>query len=146
MRKIFPIIAALVLVSATVFFASPALADDSISVEVRTIAASQDGDDFDDALQDIRNRLERGFRDYTSFEQIGRQTQQIALGSSQDFTLPTGDTLTLSYKGDGDKSVKLGLSLADRLDTTLRATPGSTFFQAGLSYRDATLVLAITVE
>lgn len=129
-----------------VLLAAPAMADDSITVEVRTIAASADGDDFDDALEDIRNRLERGFEGYTSFQQLDRQTRPIERDDDQDFELPTGDTLILAYNGRADDLVKLGLTLETRLSTTLRATPGSTFFQAGLNYEDATLVLAITVE
>lgn len=126
--------------------ASPALAGESVTVEVRIIAATADGNDFDDELEDIRNRLERGFSDYSSFEQLGRQSQQIRQGRSQNFSLPTGDTLTLSYNGSDDEFVKLGLVLENRLSTNLRATSGSTFFQAGLNYQDGTLVLAITVE
>ncbi len=126
--------------------ASPALAGDSVSVEVRVIAATSDGDEFDDDLEDIRNRLERGFTDYSSFEELGRQTHRIEKDSSQNFGLPTGDTLTLTYNGSDDEFVKLGLVLETKLSTNLRATPGSTFFQAGLSYKDGTLVLAITVN
>ncbi len=131
---------------ALVFPASSAVAEESITVEVRAIAAGIHDDSFDPALEDLRGRLERGFRDYTSFEQITRRSREISLDSFADFTLPTEDTLTISFRGLDDHLVKLGVTLGDRLDTSLRVSPGSTFFQAGLRYDRRMLVLAITVE
>ncbi len=146
MRTFTKLTVAIFLAASVFLFASPAFAEETITVEVRTIAADEEGDEFDSDLEDIRERLARGFDGYTSFEQIGQQTRQIERRDSADFELPTGDTLTLAYNGRADEFVKLGLTLGSRLSTTLRATPGSTFFQAGLSYEDSTLVLAITVK
>ena len=146
MSMISKILTALLVVGALVALASPAVAGESVSIEVRAILASPEGDEFDEELNDIQGRLERGFTGYHSFEQIGRQTKTIERAADADFDLPTGDVLTLGYDGRDDDLIKLGLTLETRLSTTLRATPGSTFFQAGLRHEDGLLILAITVE
>ena len=122
-----------------------AWAQETISVEVRMIAADDEADHLDNSLEDLRDRLARGFRDYSSFSEIDRQRQSIAFEESASFELPTGDTLILTNNGHEDNFVKLGLNLESRLSTTLRATPGSTFFQAGLRHEENLLILAITV-
>ena len=123
-----------------------AWAQETISVEVRVISADDESDHLDESLEDLRDRLARGFRDYTSFTELDRQRRNIALDESASFELPTGDTLILTNNGKAEAFVKLGLNLESRLSTTLRATPGSTFFQAGLRHEDALLILAITVS
>ncbi len=147
MRRATIWLSALALMVTTFVVATPAMAEeDTISVEVRAIAAGIQEESFDPALEDLRSRLERGFRDYISFEEISRHSHTIALDGSRDFELPTDDVLALSFRGRDDDLVKLGLTLGDRLDTSLRVSPGSTFFQAGLRYERRMLVLAITVE
>lgn len=148
MRTVVKIVTVLFVVGFGSSIAAEAAANDAIDVDVRVISASDEGDEVDDELQDIEGRLQRGFEDEgkTSFEQLDRHTRQIALNSSEDFELPTDDQLTLAYNGRADDFVRLGLTLHGRVSTTLRATPGSTFFQAGLRHGDNLLVLAITVE
>ena len=140
---------ALVVAGLVATFGATAWADDgdSITAEVRYIAASADGDEVDGELTDIENRLRRGFTDYSSFRHLDRESRTIAIDESSKFELPTGeDVLVLTFNEQTDDFIHLGLELENRLSTTLRATPGSTFFQAGLTYEESTLVLAITVE
>lgn len=140
------LLVAAVTTMALLIVASPAWAEDSVSVEVRAIAADSDGDHIDEELEDIESRLRRGFTDYSSFRHIERNRRDIERDDAAAFELPTDDLLTLTYRGHTDEFVQLGLELENRLSTSLRATPGSTFFQAGLTYGEGTLVLAITVE
>ncbi len=137
---------ALVLAAAMVIGAPTAMAEESISVEVRTIVATPEGDEIDDELRDMENRLRQGITNYSSFRQINRQRLTVERDEPGEFELPTDDELIIRYTGREGDFVKLGLALGSRLDTTLRASPGSTFFQAGLRYDDGLLVLAITVE
>lgn len=146
MREMIKIWVALVVAVTVVAVASPAVAQDAVSLEVRSILATVDGDEFDPRLDPLRGRLERGFSDYSSFRQLDLQSQTVERGQEASFDLPTDDTLLLTYNGRADEFVKLGLVLESRLSTTLRATPGSTFFQAGLRHEDGMLILAITVE
>ena len=134
-------VAAMVLLTAM-----PVAAEEKVTVEVRSITASVEGEEFDEELDDIKSRLHRGFEDYSSFRQLDRQTRQIERDDKTEFKLPSDDLLTLGYDGRTDDFVRLGLVLEDRLSTTLRASPGSTFFQAGLRYDDGLLIVAITVE
>lgn len=132
--------------AAFLFVSAPAFAQETVSVEVRSIAASSDGAGFDSRLNDLRARLQRGFAGYSSFQQLDNHQVTLRQGAANSLRLPTGGTLTLEYQGMAGDLVKLGLSIEGRLNTTLRATPGSTFFQAGLSYQSGILILAITVE
>lgn len=152
MRTVADILTTLAVVGLVSLVAVEAAADEEdgdageVGVEVRTIVATPDGEEFDSELDDLRGRLERGFEDYSSFRQLDRQRRSIDGDAGQDFELPTDDRLTLSYQGRDDDYVRLGLELEERLSTTVRATPGSTFFQAGLEYDEGLLILAITVE
>ncbi|RAL21823.1 hypothetical protein DL240_13305 [Lujinxingia litoralis] len=123
-----------------------ASAQEKVTIEVRAIAASNQSEGFDSQLSDLRRRLERGFAGYTSFRQVASSRLSLADGESDDVSLPDGSTLTMTSHGKQESFVKLGLTIGDRLNTTLRATPGSTFFQAGLSYQSGILILAITVR
>jgi hypothetical protein len=127
-------------------FAEPVAAQDTVTVQVRSIAASTKGEQFDSRLSDLRRNLERGFAGYTSFEQVGVTSFSLAEKGSESVGLANGSTLTMTFHGRAGQFINLGLAIGDRLNTTLRASPGSTFFQAGLNYRDGILILAITVK
>lgn len=131
---------------ALLMMSSVAMAEESVSVEVRTIYASTDGEECERALRRFCGRLERGFAGFSSFQQLDSSTLRVEKDQAAQFTLPTNATVTVTYNGRVDDFVKLGLAIDDRLNTTLRATPGSTFFQAGLRHREGILILAITVE
>lgn len=127
-------------------FSQPVAAQDTVTVQVRSIAASTKGDSFDGRLSDLRRNLERGFAGYTSFEQVGVHSFALAEKGAESVSLPNGSTLTMTFHGRAGEFINLGLAIGGRLNTTLRASPGSTFFQAGLNYRDGILILAITVK
>lgn len=140
------IVLALFFVSILMLMGSAAMAEEAVTVEVRTIYASAEGEDCDEALGGLCGRLERGFGGYSSFQQLAENELRIAGGNSKAMSLPTGSTVRVSFHGKEENFVRLGLAIDDRLNTTLRATPGSTFFQAGLRHREGILILAITVE
>lgn len=131
---------------ALLLFSSSAMAEETVTVEIRTIYASSNGDECERSLRRLCGRLERGFAGFSAFRQLDRSTLQIARDQSGSLRLPTNSTVTVSYHGREEDFIKLGLTIEDRLNTTLRATPGSTFFQAGLRYQEGILILAITVE
>ncbi len=127
-------------------FSNPAFAQDKITVEVRSIAASKDGNSFDSSLNDLKSKLTRAFGGYTNFKQVGSTALSIPEKGSKSTSLANGGSLQLTFHGTTGKFVKLGLSIAGKLNTTLKATKGSTFFQAGLNYQSGILILAITVK
>lgn len=145
MRTALNIFIALLTVGTLLGFAPEARAD-SITVEVRSIAASTQGDAFDNRLSGLQGQLTKAFRGYKSFKQVGKRVLRIGENKEKSAPLPNGSELTLSYHGMAGKLVKLGLTIAGKMSTTLRASPGSTFFQAGMDYEDGILILAITVR
>ena len=116
-----------------------------ITVEVRSIAASREGDSVDPKLKDIQGTLNVTFAGYSNFEQLGVQRVGLAPRKSKKVKLPNGSMLTLTFQGLAGDLIKLGLGIADKMNTTLRVSPGSTFFQAGMRYKGGILILAIKV-
>lgn len=135
----------MLLFGAVVLGASAPAAAQSIDVEVRTIAASAEGSGVDDELEDIEGKLARGFTGYTRFEHLGTETFSLSVDEKKMLELPADSSVTFTFYGLAGELIKLGLGVADKMNTTLRASPGSTFFHAGLKYRDGILVLAISV-
>jgi len=145
MRTFFHILVATAAV-AVVLGASPPASAQSIEVEVRAISASKDGDSFDSKLSDLKAKLQKVFANYTSFEQLSKTSIQLDKGQTNSVRLPEGSTLEITFHGLAEDLIKLGVDVGDKLSTTLRASAGSTFFQAGLDYDDGILILAITVD
>lgn len=126
-------------------FAPNAFADD-VTVEVRAISATQSGKSFDSQLNDIKRKLKKVFGGYTSFKQVDRDTVKVPKKGNKSISLPNGSKLKVTYHGRQGKFVRLGLGIPKKIKTTIRATPGSTLFQAGLDYKGGILILAITVK
>ena len=145
MRIAFNIFIALLMLG-TFLGASPEAHADPITVEVRTIAASTDGEGFDARLNPLKGQLTKAFRGYTSFKLEGKRVLRLKDGKSKSMPLPTGGELTLTHHGMAGDLIKLGLGLANKMSTMLRVSRGSTFFQAGLDYGSGILIVAITVN
>lgn len=145
MRTLLHILFATVALGAVLGF-SPTVSAQQVAVEVRSIAASKTDKGFDDDLADLKGKLEKVFGSYSTFEQLSRQNVQLDKDQKKSITLPEGSTLKVTFHGFADDLIKLGINVAGKLSTTLRASPGSTFFQAGLQYGDGILILAITVD
>lgn len=125
---------------------SPEAHADQITVEVRTISATTDGEGFDNRLDHLKRKLQKAFRGYKSFKQVGKRSLRLRDKAHKSMPLPNGSELTITFHGMSGSLVKLGLAIAGKMSTTLRASPGSTFFQAGLDYQGGILILAITVK
>lgn len=125
-------------------FSAQAFAED-VSVQVRSIAASKNGESFDSRLADLRPQLSKGFGSYTNFTLVDQTQLSLGEGKSQTVQLPNGTAMTLTFHGFAGNLAKIGMGIADKMNTTLRLSRGSTFFQAGLSYKDGILIVAIKV-
>ena len=146
MRTVLNILFAL-FVFGTAFTAAPAEAHaaEPITIDVRTIAASTSGEGFDSRLDPLKSQLTRAFRGYTNFKLEGKRTFRLREGKSKAVPLPNGSELTLTNHGPAGDLVKIGLSLAGKMNTMLRVSRGGTFFQAGMNFGDGILIIAITV-
>lgn len=145
MRAFSHIVIATCVVGAILALSQPAAAQ-TVSVEVHAIAASNDGEGVDDELEDMADKLQKVFGNYSTFEQVETTTIEVDKGEQKSVQLPQGSTLQVTFHGFADDLIKLGINVGDKLSTTLRASSGSTFFQAGLEYGDGILILAITPE
>lgn len=145
MRTLLNILLTLTVLAGIVGFSEPAAAQE-VTIRVRSIAASTQGQHFDSKLDDLKTKLQKAFRGYTHFELVDDTKFTLQANKSKTVAVPGGTEMTLEFKGVTGDFLRLGLSIGDKLHTTLKASRGSTFFQAGLSYKSGMLILAITAE
>ncbi len=88
--------------------------------------------------------LTRAFPDHRRFSRVGRHALAVTATGASPVTLPNGSTLTLRHGGLRDGRHALQVEVGG-LRTTVQATPGSTFFQAGRAHEGGILVLAFEV-
>lgn len=145
MRTLLNIFLTLTVLMGVLAFARPAAAQD-ISVRVRVIAATKQGDSFDKKLGDLKNKLQKAFGGYSNFKLLDDTKFKLEKSQSRSMSLPGGTKLKLTFNGVSADLLRIGLAIGDQFSTTLRASRGSTFFQAGLDYKNGTLILAITAK
>lgn len=143
MRTLLNIFLAMTVLVGIMGLARPAAAQD-VKIQVRSIVATDHGDSVDSSLSDVKSQLQSAFDGYTSFRLLDDTEFSLSQAESHSVELPGGTVLTLRFNGVSEKFLRLGLSIGDQLRTTLRASSGSTFFQAGLDYKSGMLILAIT--
>lgn len=145
MRTLLNILLTVTVVAGILGFSEPASAQD-VTVRIRSIGACTEGKAFDSQLDDLKAKLQKAFRGYTSFKLIDDDQFSLDKGESHTASVPGGNKVTVTFHGTAGNMLRLGLAIGSKLQTTLRASPGSTFFQAGLDYKDCMLILAITVK
>ncbi len=145
MRTLLNIMLTLAVLAGTIGFARPAEAA-QVTIRIRSIAAGTHGHVFDKELDDLKSKLQKAFRGYTSFKLINDTQFTLQAHTSHTVAVPGGTKVTMTFDGMAGQFLRLGLAIGDKLHTTLRASPGSTFFQAGLDYKDGMLILAITAK
>ena len=145
MRTLLNILLTLTVVAGVLGFPTPASAQE-IDVRIRSISACTEGEAFDSELDDLKNKLLKAFRGYSSFELIGDDQFSLGVKDSHTASVPGGTKVKVTFHGTAGEMLRLGLAIGDKLHTTLRASPGSTFFQAGLDYKSCMLILAITAK
>lgn len=128
--------------------ASPqeAQAQDRIEAEVRSIYAVAGGTTVDASLGDLGKTLEKAFKGYGNFKEVGQEKAEITSEQTYRFKLPDGTPLDITFKGKSKELIRLGLTVGEKFKSDVRASPGNTFFQAGLPYEDGILIIAITVK
>jgi hypothetical protein len=146
MRNVFQIGVASLFVLGSLFAPHAEAEAREITVQVRSIAASSSGVHFDKKLDDLKKRLNKAFKGYSNFRQVAVTGFQLTPNAEKTATLPDGSAMTVKFHGFAGKFIKLGFGIEGKLNTILRATPGGTFFQAGLKFGDGILILAISVR
>ena len=143
-------IALLLLVSASPATARPndrPKAADSAPVEftVTVVHATRDGSGVDRALKHLARYFGNSFKRYDGFRKLDGRTGRVAFKGAFEMKLPDATTLKLEHQGVDGKFVNVKLGVGG-LKTTMRVRDGGLFFQAGRSYRNGILVLAIKAK
>lgn len=149
-RSLLHAVARYLVVMMVVVISASAFADE-LDIEVQTIYAKDQGEHVDPKLEPLEAQLRSTFELYSHFEHLNTHRFSLALDEFHEITLPDTEStvLSLTHKGrsQADKALlRLGLALKGKLSTEVEASPGATFFQAGLLYRDGILILAIRAE
>ena len=130
--------------------------NETVSIEIRTIYATTDPKGIDNKLKPLKGKLTKAFSNYGTFKELARHETSLREGSAYEFSIPGGTRLIITHKGevtvnvdktkDPQALIKLGLSVDKKFNSSVRASRGSTFFQAGLPHGSGILILAITVR
>jgi len=142
--------ATLAVLATTALLPAQAHAQSGVKVVIRTIHATTDTGSMDGRLEPLAMKLTKAFQGYEGFLELSRQDINITAAAPFSFVLPDGTRFRLDFKGQDGDLFKLGVGVGKRFDTDMRASAGSTFFQAGLPHthegRDGILIIAVTVE
>jgi len=119
---------------------------DAIQCDVQIIHAKKESGVDDPALEPISRYLKRSFGSrYRSFKQITRTSMRLRINNVGTEALPNKTTLRLKYLGSEENLLRLEMSVGD-LKTNVKVHNGGLFFQAGRSYRNGMLIVAIRVK
>ena len=119
---------------------------DAIQCDVQIIHAKKEAGVDDPALEPISRYLTRSFGSrYRSFKQINRTSMLLPIHAVGTETLPNKTTLRLKYLGSEENLLRLEMSVGD-LKTNVKVHNGGLFFQAGRTYRNGMLIVAIRVK
>ena len=129
--------------------AVPSEAADTVTVEVGSVYASNEGTSIDPALGTIRGKL-RSMFNYTSYRMLDRKRRSLSLGEAGEFELPGRRTMRATpLPARGDKvrlSVQISEGSRNLLTTTLGLRRGGMVLVGGPSHRAGVLILIISAE
>ena len=129
--------------------AVPSEAADTVSVDVGSVYASNEGTSIDPALGAIREKLHSMFN-YTSYRMLDRKRRSLPVGEAGEFELPGRRTMWATpLPSRGDK-VRLSIQISDGprklLNTTLGLRRGGMVLVGGPSHQAGVLILIISAE
>ena len=119
---------------------------DTIQCDVQIIHAKKEAGKVDPALEPISRYLTRSFGSrYRSFKQLNRTSMRLPVNAVGTEALPNKTTLRLVYLGSEENLLRLEMSVGE-LKTNVKVHDGGLFFQAGRSYQNGMLIVAIRVK
>lgn len=141
---VLPFLVLLLLVAAV-----PSEAADTITVDVGSVYASNEGTTVDPALGNIRGKLQAMFN-YTSFRMLERKRRSLAVGETGEFDLPGGRSMRVAPLPAQGNKVRLSLQIFDGrkklLATTLGLRRGGMLLVGGPSHQTGVLIFVISAE
>jgi len=148
-RPAAPALATLVLLLLILGGAAPSAAADTVSVDVGSVYASNEGSSMDPALGNIRGKLQSMFN-YTSYKMLDRKRRSLAIGETGDIELPGKRTMRVTPVPAQGNKVRLSVQISEGpknlLTTTLGLTRGGMVLVGGPSHQAGVLILIISAE
>ena len=124
-------------------------AANTVSVEVGSVYASNEGSSMDTALGTIRGKLQSMFN-YTSYRMLDRKRRSLAVGETGEFELPGRRTMRATPLSTEGSKVRLSIQISDGpknlLTTTLGLSRGGMVLVGGPSHQGGVLILIISAE
>jgi hypothetical protein len=137
---------------ASLWLATPALADAPVPGEVLIVLASMDGAGIDPQLEKLDALRKPPFDSFSKKSLLKRVEVKLELGKESEVELPNGRRLKLALLEKlKDKRFRVSVSInrpgqRDYLPVmTVAAAPGDPFFVAGQKYEGGTLVIGVRV-
>jgi len=117
-----------------------------VQLNIGTILASNESDDFDPKLSKIKNQLE--VIKYRSYRLIKEENQKVPWNGNAAFEIPGGRTLMVmpqEYRNNRI-SLKVRLLAGEKplLDTTVRIRNRGNFLLGGPAHEEGVLILSIS--
>ena len=129
--------------------AVPSEADDTVSVEVGSVYASNEGSSIDPALGTIRGKLHSMFS-YTSYRMLDRKRRSLSVGEAGEFELPGHRTMRATPRPARGDKVRLYIQISDGprnlLTTTIGLRRGGMVLVGGPTHGAGVLILIISAE
>ncbi|MBI5905280.1 MAG: hypothetical protein HZB86_06975 [Deltaproteobacteria bacterium] len=135
----------LLLVAASTASAAPG----TVSVDIGSVYASNEGSSIDPALENIRGKL-RSMFNYSSYRMLDRKRRSLSVGETGDFELPGRRSMRVTPLPAQGNKVRLSVQIQEGgrnlLTTTLGLTRGGMVLVGGPSHQSGVLILLISAE
>ena len=129
--------------------AVPSEAADTVTVDVGSVYASNEGTSMDPALGTIREKLHSMFN-YTSYRMLDRKRRSLSVGEAGEFDLPGQRKMRATPLPAQGEKVRLLIQISDGprklLTTTLGLRRGGMVLVGGPSHQSGVLILLISAE
>ena len=124
-------------------------AADTVTVDVGSVYASNEGTSVDPALGTIRGKL-RSMFNYTSYRMLDRKRRALSVGETGEFELPGRRAMRATPLPSRGEKVRLSIRISDGprnlLTTTLGLRRGGMVLVGGPSHEAGVLILVISAE
>ncbi len=114
----------------------------AVRVEVTVIHASNDGDEVDPRLEDLKRQLSSF--DFSAFRLLDTHVRTLALAETGEFSLPGDRLLTITPRSrDQEGRLRVHLSIGGVIDTTYTIAEGASLIVGGPRHDGGHLILAV---
>jgi hypothetical protein len=124
-------------------------AAESVTVEIGSVYASNEGQSIDPVLGNIRGKLQSMFN-YSSYRLLERKRRSLAVGETGEFGLPGNRAMRVTPQPAQGRKVRLSVQLTEGqknlLTTTLGLSRGGMVLVGGPSHQAGVLILIISAE